>query len=242
MALVTGGSRGLGEEMAEGLAEAGASLMLLARREQWLDADGRAIPGARLPVRRRGVRRVGPGGGAGGWSSRMERVDILVNNAGVTWGQPAEEMPLEKWQTRAGHQSDRRVPVLPGGGPGDDPAGERMHYQRGVDRGPGGDAGRDPLGGLCRVEGRAAGVDAGTGGEMGEAWNPGERDRAGIFPVADDAKRCWSGCSRRSRRQIPMGRVGRPGELKGVAVFLASAAAGYITGQTIVVDGGATVV
>ena len=36
MALVTGGSRGLGEEIAEGLAEAGASLMLLARREQWL--------------------------------------------------------------------------------------------------------------------------------------------------------------------------------------------------------------
>ncbi|HEY7913549.1 MAG TPA: SDR family NAD(P)-dependent oxidoreductase, partial [Blastocatellia bacterium] len=36
VALVTGGSRGLGREMAEGLAEAGASLMLLARREQWL--------------------------------------------------------------------------------------------------------------------------------------------------------------------------------------------------------------
>jgi NAD(P)-dependent dehydrogenase (short-subunit alcohol dehydrogenase family) len=41
---------------------------------------------------------------------------------------------------------------------------------------------------------------------------------------------------------IPMGRVGNPGELKGVAVFLAAGASGYITGQTIVVDGGATVV
>jgi len=40
---------------------------------------------------------------------------------------------------------------------------------------------------------------------------------------------------------VPMGRVGAEGELKGVAVFLASRASGYITGQTIVVDGGATI-
>jgi gluconate 5-dehydrogenase len=42
--------------------------------------------------------------------------------------------------------------------------------------------------------------------------------------------------------QIPMGRVGRKGELKGVAVFLASEASSYITGQTLVVDGGMTIV
>jgi NAD(P)-dependent dehydrogenase (short-subunit alcohol dehydrogenase family) len=41
---------------------------------------------------------------------------------------------------------------------------------------------------------------------------------------------------------IPMARVGRAGELKGVAVFLAAPASGYITGQTIIVDGGATIV
>jgi gluconate 5-dehydrogenase len=40
---------------------------------------------------------------------------------------------------------------------------------------------------------------------------------------------------------VPLGRVGREGELKGVAVFLASPASGYITGQTIVVDGGSTI-
>src|ERR1051325_2054070 len=98
VALVTGGSRGLGEEMAEGLAEAGAALMLLARREQWLgptverfQARGFACEGAVCDVSdAAAVQRV---------IESMERVDILVNNAGVTWGQPAEEMSLEKWQS-----------------------------------------------------------------------------------------------------------------------------------------------
>src|SRR5438552_40794 len=96
-ALVTGGSRGLGEEMAEGLAEAGASLTLVARREQWLApaverfrARGFRCDGALCDASdAAAVRRVVEG---------LERVDILVNNAGVTWGQPAEEVPLEKWQ------------------------------------------------------------------------------------------------------------------------------------------------
>src|SRR5215204_5770627 len=95
VALVTGGSRGLGEEMAEGLAEAGASRVLVARREQWLDpaverfrSRGFRCDGALCDVSDpAAVRRLVDG---------MDRVDILINNAGVTWGQPAEEMPLER--------------------------------------------------------------------------------------------------------------------------------------------------
>ena len=71
--------------------------MLLARREQWLEptverirARGFRCEGAVCDVSdASGVQRV---------VDSMERIDILVNNAGVTWGQPAEEMPLEKWQ------------------------------------------------------------------------------------------------------------------------------------------------
>lgn len=100
VALVTGGSRGLGKEMAEGLAEAGASLMLLARREQWLtptveDFRGRGFKceGAICDVSN-------PDNVQAAVDRTIEshgQIDILINNAGVTWGEPIEEHSLEKW-------------------------------------------------------------------------------------------------------------------------------------------------
>src|SRR5689334_20541156 len=93
-ALVTGGSRGLGEEIAAGLAEAGASLMLVARRTQWLDpavenfrargfrCEGLAADAAEPESAESAVRRT---------VEAFGRIDILVNSAGITWGQPAED-------------------------------------------------------------------------------------------------------------------------------------------------------
>src|SRR5512143_3814266 len=87
VALVTGGARGLGKEMAEGLAEAGASLMLLARREQWLtptieefrgrgfNCDGAVCDVSNPDDVQASVDRTIKAHG---------RIDILVNNAGVT--------------------------------------------------------------------------------------------------------------------------------------------------------------
>src|SRR2546428_6465613 len=101
VAIVTGGSRGLGLEMAEGLAEAGAALMLCARREEWLTPTAGAM-------RARGVRveaAICDVSNPAEVQSVVDqtvaaygKVDILVNNAGVTWGAPPETMPLEKWQ------------------------------------------------------------------------------------------------------------------------------------------------
>ncbi len=101
VAIVTGGSRGLGQEMAEGFAEAGASLMLCARREQWLTptvdefrqrgfrAEGMACDVANPADVQAVVDRT---------MSVFGKVDILVNNAGLSWGEAPETMPLEKWQ------------------------------------------------------------------------------------------------------------------------------------------------
>src|SRR5579883_2622935 len=101
VAIVTGGSRGLGREMAEGLAEAGASLMLCARRAEWLAptveefrARGFQVEGEMCDVSNAAnVRRV-----VDATMAAYGKIDILINNAGVSWGAKAEEMPPDKWQ------------------------------------------------------------------------------------------------------------------------------------------------
>ena len=237
-ALVTGGSRGLGEEMAEGLAEAGAALMILARREQWLGptverfrARGFACEGAVCDVADpAAVRRA---------VESMERIDILVNNAGVTWGQPAEDMPLEKWQTVLDIN-------LTGAFLFCQAAGRVMMRQ-----GSGCIINVASIAGLVAMPGgiHSAGYVASKGGllaltrELAVKWaKHGIRVNAiapGFFPSRMTEK-VLEHMQADVEAEIPMGRVGRAGELKGVAVFLASDAAGYVTGQTIVVDGGAT--
>ena len=245
VALITGGSRGLGEEIAEGLAEAGASLMLLARREQWLSPAVAAMTN-------RGFRCQGalcdvskPADVEAAVSRTLStygQIDILVNNAGVTWGAPAEHMPLEKWemvlsvnltgaflfsQACGRHMIQRQygrviniasvaglISAMPDG----------LHYA-------GYSASKAGLLGLTR--------------DLAAQWAPHNiRVNAiapGFFPSRMTEKVLEKGQSS-IEAGIPMGRVGSPGELKGVAVFLAAAASNYITGQTIVVDGGATIV
>src|SRR5260370_32146742 len=97
VAIVTGGSRGLGREMAEGLAEAGASLMLCARRQEWLTPTVSEL-------RERGFRVEGMTCDVSDLQqvqavvdatiAAYGKVDILVNNAGVSWGERPEKMPF----------------------------------------------------------------------------------------------------------------------------------------------------
>ena len=241
VALVTGGSRGLGQEMAEGLAEAGASLMLLARREQWLTpaveqfrSQGYKCEGMLCDVSNpaevqatvdRTIQAYG-------------QIDILVNNAGVTWGQPIEDHSLEKWEMVL------QINLT----------GAFLFSQR---------VGREMLkrksGNIINVASIAGikatmetgqhivGYVAAKGGliamtrEFAAKWaRRGVRVNAiapGFFP-SRMTERVLEETQPLIEAGVPMGRVGREGELKGVAVFLASAASGYITGQTINVNGG----
>lgn len=243
-AIVTGGSRGLGLEIAEGLGEAGASLMICARREQWLTPAVAAL-------RKRGFRVEGRvcdvtddaqvEAVVVGAMATFGRIDILINNAGISWGAPAEEMPLEQWH---------RVleTNLTGAFLFAQAVGREMLK-----------AGRGAIVNISSVAGirssvhgpHYAGYVASKAGLMGltrelaASWGPrGIRVNAiapGFFHsrLADAAIQ-FVEPSIQARN--PISRVGETGELKGVAVFLASDASSYITGQIIAVDGGATIV
>jgi gluconate 5-dehydrogenase len=243
VAIVTGGSRGLGEEIAEGLAEAGARLVLCARRDEWLApavkefrARGFTVEGALCDVSKAAdvqavvdqtVRTFG-------------QVDILVNNAGISWGDEPETMPLEKWQKvidvnltgaflfsqAAGRemlkrQSGRIINVASIAG---------LHASVNGPHYVGYAASKAGLMGLTREL-------AGTWGRQGIRVNaiaPGffpSRLTEAVLPKAEASL----------KENCPIPRAGVAGELKGVAVFLASDASNYITGQAIVVDGGRTI-
>jgi gluconate 5-dehydrogenase len=242
-AIVTGGSRGLGLEMAEGLAEAGASLMLCARREEWLtpavaELRGRGfrVEGALCDVAKaEEVQAV-----VDQAMAAFGQVDILVNNAGLSWGEEPETMPLDKWHRvldanltgaflfaqSAGREMLKRkygriVNIASVAG---------LH---GLVNGPhyaGYAASKAGLLGLTRE----LAASWGRQGIRVNAIAPGffhSRLADAAIPLAEPGIKQFN----------PLGRVGAPGELKGVAVFLASDASNYITGETIIVDGGGTI-
>ncbi|HEX8502872.1 MAG TPA: glucose 1-dehydrogenase [Pyrinomonadaceae bacterium] len=244
VAVVTGGSRGLGREMAEGLAEAGASLMLCARREEWLaptleDFRGRGFraEGMLCDVANQGqVQAV-----VDRTVEAFGQLDILVNNAGVSWGERPERMPLDKWQ--------KVIDV--------NLTGAFLFAQA---------AGREML---RREYGRIINVSSVSGLQSsadGPHYVGYAASKAGLFGLTRELAATWGRSGIRVnaiapgffhsrltegvighaeasiKARAPIPRVGRDGELKGVAVFLASDASNYVTGQVIVVDGGRTIV
>src|SRR5258708_22990538 len=101
VAIVTGGSRGLGKEMAVGLAEAGASLMLCARREQWLTPTVNELRAGGFPVEGMTCDVANPEqvqAVVDATVTTYGKGDILVNNAGVSSGEHPATMPLDKRQ------------------------------------------------------------------------------------------------------------------------------------------------
>lgn len=242
-AIVTGGSRGIGREMAEGLAEAGANLMLCARRAEWLGETLAEFRGKNFSVE----------GKTGDVSkaedvqaivdetvSKFGRVDVLINNAGTSWGAMPEEMSLAQWQ--------KVIDV--------NLTGCFLMAQA---------CGREMLkmnsGSIINI----ASISGITSSANGPFYAGYVASKAGLIGLTRELAASWGRKGIRVNAIAPgffhsrladavidiyersiqetnaIPRIGEEGELKGTAVFLASDASSYVTGQTIVVDGGMTI-
>ena len=245
VALVTGGSRGLGLEIAQGLAEAGASVFLVARREQWLtpavaemkaggfNCDGMACDVADAAQVQAVVDRA---------IELFGGLNVLINNAGVTWGAPIESMPLDKW--RAVIDTNLTGAFLFAQAAGRVMLARKGGYIINI-------ASVAGLKGTVDLGPSIAGYVASKGGliamtrELAARWGRhGIRVNCiapGFFPSRMTEK-ILPVIQAEYEKRLPLGRIGRAGEMKAVAVFLASEASSYITGQTLSVDGGDSVV
>jgi gluconate 5-dehydrogenase len=240
-AFVTGGSRGLGKEIAEGLGEAGARVAVVARREQWLrpaEEELRAAGIECLAVLCDITRPEQVRAAVAAATDRFGGIDILVNNAGISWGAPALEMPLEKWRQVLEANLTGTFLVT-------QTVGRLM-----IERRYGKIINVASLAGLLGDPPEmldAIGYSAAKGGiialtrDLAVKWARHDVYVNAIAPAFFPTRLTQALLGRIQREveaQTPLGRIGRPGEIKGVAVFLASAASDYITGQVIAVDGG----
>lgn len=242
-AIVTGGSRGIGKEMAEGLAEAGANLMLCARRAEWLDETTAEFRARDFSVESKicdVTKQADIQAVVDETIDKSGKIDILINNAGISWGAMPEDMPLEKWQkvldiNLTGCFLFAQI------------VGREM-----LKRSQGSIVNIASISGLTSSANGPfyAGYAASKAGligltrELAASWGrKGIRVNAiapGFFHsrLADAVIDIYE---RQIQENNAIPRIGSEGELKGVTVFLASDASSYITGQTIVVDGGMTI-
>lgn len=244
VALITGGSRGLGLQIAEGLGEMGAAVFLVARKQEGVDdavrslresgveADGLALD---LSAQENVTRLVDA------VMERHGRIDILVNNAGATWGAPMQDHPADAWHKvmtinltsiflltqevgrramiPAGYGKIVNIASVAGLGGGQLHATPTIGY-------------RTSKGGVVNFT-RALAIEWGRLGITVNAIAP------GFFPSGMTKSTLES-----NRDAIvaanPMGKIGGPEDLKGLAALLASNASAHINGQIVAVDGGGT--
>jgi len=245
-ALVTGGSRGLGLTMAEALGEFGAKVILTARKQDELDAAVAHLAGLGIEAiaiaadmgKPEEPARVVEAIKAAGLS-----VDILVNNAGTSWGSKTEEMPLDGWNKLLAvnltgpfllAQAIGSAFMLPNGWGRiiniASVEGLLGHHPRMI----GTIAYNASKGGLINFT-RALAAEWGAQGICVNAIAPGYFPSKLTGYVIDKHGEDLRG-------DTPRGQLGCDDDLKGATLLLASNAGAHITGQVVVVDGGASII
>ena len=245
-ALITGGSRGLGLQMAFALGEAGASVMLSARKADELEGAVATLQDAGIDARwiaadaarETDIHRL-----ADETLERMGDVDILINNAGAAWGAPAEDHPLEAWdkvmnlnvrgyfllsqrlakKSMIPRRQGRIINIASIAGLGGNPRGmETIAYNT-------------SKGAVINFT-RALACEWGEHGITVNAICP------GFFPSKMTRGTLEQLGEEKMASQAPLLRLGDDEDLKGTTLLFASDAGKHITGQWLAVDGGVSVI
>jgi gluconate 5-dehydrogenase len=240
-AIVTGGGSGIGRDMAQGLAEAGANIVLCARKVERCEQAAAELAelGVKTLALRCDVRNPDEVQAVVDATQQdLGRVDVLINNAGTVWGAPPEDTPLEGWQ--------KVIDV--------NLTGVFLFAQA---------VGRTMIADGCGGKIVNIASVAGLSGAPPEVMNaiPYNASKGGVIAFTRDLACKWARHginvnaiapgwfpSEMSRyvldrqpglvEHIPLRRFGGRDDLKGAILFLSSRASDYVTGHTLVVDGG----
>jgi gluconate 5-dehydrogenase len=246
VALVTGGSRGLGLQMAHALGEAGAKIMLSSRKAADLEQAAAELQAEGIDARwiaadcgkEEDIRRL-----AAETMERMGPIDILVNNAGATWGAPAEEHPIEAWD-KVMNLNVRGYFIL------SQEVAKRCMIPRGKGRilnvasiaGLAGNPSEMKTIAYNTSKGAVVNFTRALAGEWGEHGITVNAICPGFFPSKMTYGLLEKLGSDKMAAGAPLRRLGDDEDLKGLAVLFASDAGKHITGQWLAVDGGVSAI
>jgi gluconate 5-dehydrogenase len=246
VALVTGGSRGLGLQMAHALGEAGAKIMLSSRKAADLEQAAAQLQAAGIDARwiaadcgkEDDIRRL-----ASETLERMGTIDILVNNAGASWGAPAEEHPLEAWD-KVMNLNVRGYFLL----------SQEVAKQCMIPRRKGRILNVASIAGLAgnpsemktiaynTSKGAVVNFTRALAGEWGEYGITVNAICPGFFPSKMTYGLLEKMGADNMAKGAPLRRLGDDEDLKGLALLFASDAGKHITGQWMAVDGGVSAI
>jgi gluconate 5-dehydrogenase len=242
-ALITGGSRGLGLQIAEALGDYGARLVLVSRKQSDLDESvahlkQRGIEASAIAAdlsKAETVQEV-----ALEAIKRLGHIDILVNNAGATWGAPAEDHPLDAWD-KVMNLNVRSIFLL-----SQAVAKHSMiprKYGRVINVASIAGLKGNPPGSMQTVayntsKGAVVNFTRVLAGEWGRYGITVNAIAPGMFPSKMTKGTIDAVGADNIARRAPLQRIGDDEDLKGVALLFASNAGKHITGQILAVDGG----
>jgi gluconate 5-dehydrogenase len=245
IALVTGGSRGLGLQIAEALGEAGAKVMLSSRKAGDLEEAAAHLSSKGIDARWVAADASDPDDARRIVTETLERlgaIDVLVNNAGAAWGAPAEDHPLEAWDkvmnlnirslfvisqaaaklSMIPRKQGRIINVASIAGLGGNPEGiKTVAYN----------TSKGAVVNFTKALAAEWGVYGITVNALAPGFFPSKLTRATLDSMGEQLI-----------RQTPLRRLGDDDDLKGAALLFACAAGKHITGQVLAVDGGVSCV